>query len=129
MTKDALPYLKDGSAIVNTVSIVAYNGNEKLIDYSATKAAIVGFTPSLSLNVVDKGIRVNAVAPGPIWTPLIPSSFSAEYIGTTFGTKVPIKRAGQPYEFAPAYVYLASDDSSYVTGQVIDVNGGAMVSS
>ncbi|ASK61187.1 NAD(P)-dependent oxidoreductase [Virgibacillus phasianinus] len=129
MTKATLPYLEAGSSIVNTASIVAYEGNEKLIDYSSTKGAIVGFTRALSQNIVGKGIRVNAVAPGPIWTPLIPSSFSAEYIGTTWGTDVPMKRAGQPYELAPAYVYLASDDSSYVTGQVIHVNGGAMVSS
>ncbi|WP_404451312.1 SDR family oxidoreductase [Virgibacillus necropolis] len=129
MTKAAIPHLRTGSTIVNTTSIVAYEGNEKLIDYTGTKGAILGFTRSLSQNVVDQGIRVNAVAPGPIWTPLIPSSFSAEYIGTKFGLDVPMKRAGQPYELAPAYVYLASDDSSYVTGQVIHVNGGAMVSS
>lgn len=129
MSKAALPYLKTGSTIVNTASIVAYEANEKLIDYTATKGAIVGFTRALSQNLIDKGIRVNAVAPGPIWTPLIPSSFSAEYIATTFGTKVPMKRAGQPYELAPAYVYLASEDSSYVSGQVIHVNGGQMVSS
>lgn len=129
MTKAVLPHLDAGSSIINTTSIVAYEGNKKLIDYSATKGAIVGFTRALSQNVVDKGIRVNGVAPGPIWTPLIPASFSAEYIGTQWGTDVPMKRAGQPYELAPAYVYLASDDSSYVTGQVIHVNGGAMVSS
>ncbi len=128
MTKAALPYLGEGNTIINTASVVAYEGNEKLIDYSATKGAIVGFTRTLSQNIIGQGIRVNAVAPGPIWTPLIPSSFSAEYIATTFGTDVPMKRAGQPYELAPAYVYLASDDSSYVSGQVIHVNGGKMVS-
>jgi NAD(P)-dependent dehydrogenase (short-subunit alcohol dehydrogenase family) len=128
MTKAALPYMKKGSTIVNTASVVAYEGEKTLIDYTATKAAIVGFTRSLSQNLVRKGIRVNAVAPGPIWTPLIPSSFSADRV-STFGSDVPMKRAGQPYELAPAYVYLASDDSSYVTGQVIHVNGGIMVSS
>ncbi|MBP1948239.1 SDR family oxidoreductase [Virgibacillus litoralis] len=129
MTKASLPYLSEGNTIINTTSVVAYEGNEKLIDYSATKGAIVGFTRALSQNIIGQGIRVNAVAPGPIWTPLIPSSFSAEYIATTFGTDVPMKRAGQPYELAPAYVYLASEDSSYVSGQVIHVNGGKMVSS
>jgi len=129
MTKAALPYLESGDAIINTASIVAYEGNEKLIDYSATKGAIVGFTRALSQNIIHEGIRVNAVAPGPIWTPLIPASFSAEAIATTFGTDVPMKRAGQPFELAPAYVYLASGDSSYVSGQVIHVNGGQMVSS
>ncbi|MGP4108084.1 SDR family oxidoreductase [Virgibacillus sp. L01] len=129
MTKAALPYLGEGNTIINTASVVAYEGNEKLIDYSATKGAIVGFTRALSQNIIGQGIRVNAVAPGPIWTPLIPSSFSGEYIATKFGTDVPIKRAGQPYELAPAYVYLASEDSSYVSGQVIHVNGGKMVSS
>ncbi|WP_153464956.1 SDR family oxidoreductase [Sediminibacillus terrae] len=128
LTKAALPYLKKSSAIINTASVVAYEGNEKLIDYSATKGAIVGFTRSLSQNLAGIPIRVNAVAPGPIWTPLIPSSFSAEFV-TTFGQDVPFKRAGQPYELAPAYVYLASEDSSYVSGQVIHVNGGTMVSS
>lgn len=129
LVKAALPHLMEGSAIVNTASITAYEGEVQLIDYSSTKGAIVAFTRSLSQSIVDKGIRVNAVAPGPIWTPLIPASYSAEYIATKFGTDVPMKRAGQPYELAPAYVYLASDDSSYVTGQVIHVNGGAMVSS
>ncbi|NAP01391.1 SDR family oxidoreductase [Halomonas sp. MG34] len=129
LTKAALPFLESGSAIVNTSSITSYEGQEQLIDYSATKGAIVAFTRSLSQNVVGKGIRVNAVAPGPIWTPLIPASFSAEYIATKFGKDVPMKRAGQPFELAPAYVYLASDDSSYVTGQVIHVTGGAPVSS
>ncbi|SET39707.1 NAD(P)-dependent dehydrogenase, short-chain alcohol dehydrogenase family [Oceanobacillus limi] len=129
MTKAALPYLGEGDTIINTASIVAYEGNEKLIDYSATKGAIVGFTRALSQNLMEEGIRVNAVAPGPIWTPLIPASFSSDYISEKFGKDVPMKRAGQPYELAPAYVYLASEDSSYVSGQVIHVNGGKMVSS
>lgn len=129
LSKAALPYMHYGDTIINTTSITAYEGSEKLIDYSATKGAIVGLTRALSQNVVADGIRVNAVAPGPIWTPLIPASFSAEYIGEAWGMDVPMKRAGQPFELAPAYVYLASDDSSYVTGQVIHVNGGKMVSS
>lgn len=129
MAKAALPYMHKGSAMINTTSITAYEGETELIDYAATKGAIVAFTRSLSLSVVRKGIRVNAVAPGPIWTPLIPASFSAERIATSFGKDVPMKRAGHPFELAPAYVYLASDDASYVSGQVIHVNGGAMVSS
>ncbi len=128
MTRAVLPHLTKGDTIVNTASVVAYEGNKQLIDYTATKGAIIGFTRALSQNVVGDDIRVNAVAPGPIWTPLIPSSFSAEKVGT-FGLDVPMKRAGQPFELAPAYVYLASDDSRYVTGQVIHVNGGTMVSS
>ncbi|GJM77100.1 hypothetical protein HMSSN036_93160 [Paenibacillus macerans] len=99
---------------------------QTLIDYSATKGAVVSFTRSLALSLIDFGIRVNAVAPGPIWTPLIVSSFSAEEVAT-FGTDTPIRRAGQPYELAPAYVYLASGDSSYVTGETVHVNGGDMV--
>ncbi|BFH64450.1 MULTISPECIES: SDR family oxidoreductase [Paenibacillus] len=126
MTKMAMPYLKSGSAIVNTASITAYKGNPTLIDYSATKGAIVSFTRALSMNVVEKGIRVNAVAPGPIWTPLIPSSFDAQKV-SEFGSTQPMKRPGQPEELAPAFVYLASDDSSYVSGQVIHVNGGEIV--
>lgn len=129
LTKATLPYLDKGSTIINTASVTAYEGQEKLIDYSATNGAIVSFTRSLSLNLADKKIRVNAVAPGPIWTPLIPASFSAEYIGEKWGRDVPMKRPGHPYELAPAYVYLASSDSSYVSGQVIHVNGGTMVSS
>ncbi|WP_372632166.1 SDR family oxidoreductase [Cohnella sp.] len=125
MTKAALPHLCPGSAIVNTSSVTAYAGAPLLVDYSATKGAIVSFTRSLSLQLAGAGIRVNAVAPGPIWTPLIVSSYSAEYV-KTFGLETPMKRAGQPFELAPAYVYLASHDASFVTGQVLHVNGGVM---
>lgn len=128
LSQAALNYMKRGSTIINTASITAYEGEPKLIDYSATKGAVVAFTRSLSLSLVDKGIRVNGVAPGPIWTPLIVSSFSADYV-TTFGQDMPMKRAGQPVELAPTYVYLASNDSTYVTGQILHVNGGATVSS
>ena len=128
ITQEALKYMKRGSTIVNTTSVTAYQGKENLIDYSSTKGAVVTFTRSLSQSIVKKGIRVNAVAPGPIWTPLIVSSFSEEEVAR-FGSDVPMKRAGQPFELAPAYVYLASDDSSYVTGQVLHVNGGTMVDS
>ncbi|MDD1370688.1 SDR family oxidoreductase, partial [Bacillus sp. MHSD17] len=126
VTKAALSHLKQGDVIINTASIVAYEGNETLIDYSATKGAIVAFTRSLSQSLVQKGIRVNGVAPGPIWTPLIPSSFDEKKVAQ-FGSNVPMQRPGQPYELAPAYVYLASGDSSYVTGQMIHVNGGVIV--
>lgn len=128
MTKIARPYLKCGSTIINTTSVTAYNGNEQLIDYSSTKGAIVSFTRSMARSLVSEGIRVNAVAPGPIWTPLQPASWPAEYI-QTFGSNTPMKRAGQPVELAPTYVYLASDDSSYVTGQVLHVDGGMSMQS
>ncbi len=126
LTKAVLPHLKENSCIINTTSITAFDGKANLIDYSATKGAITVFTKSLSLSLAPKKIRVNAVAPGPIWTPLIPASFSEEEV-MTFGTDVPLKRAGQPFELAPAYLYLACDDSRYVTGQIIHVNGGTIV--
>lgn len=128
MTKLVLPYLKCGSSIINTTSITAYEGNEWLIDYSSTKGAIVSFTRAMARSLVSDGIRVNAVAPGPIWTPLQPASWPADYI-PTFGSDTPMKRAGQPYELAPTYVYLASEDSSYVTGQVLHVDGGQSMQS
>lgn len=128
MTKAALPYMAEGSSIINTASINAYIGRKDLIDYTATKGAIVSFTRALANNIVDQGIRVNAVAPGPIWTPLIPATFSPDMV-KTFGNNVPMKRAGQPYELAPVYVLLASSDGSYITGQTIHVNGGGFVAS
>ncbi|MFD3447212.1 SDR family oxidoreductase [Microbacteriaceae bacterium 4G12] len=126
VTKAALSHLKKGDTIINTASIVAYEGNEQLIDYAATKGAVVGFTRSLAKSLVTKGIRVNGVAPGPIWTPLIPASFASQKVAQ-FGTDVPMGRPGQPWELAPAYVYLASHDSNYVSGQMIHVNGGVIV--
>ncbi|NEQ25784.1 MAG: SDR family oxidoreductase [Microcoleus sp. SIO2G3] len=126
LTKAALKHLKEGSAIINTTSVTAYKGSPELLDYSSTKGAIVAFTRSLSQSLVEKGIRVNAVAPGPIWTPLIPSTFPEEKV-ETFGKQVPMQRAGQPEEVAPSYVFLASDDSSYFSGQVLHPNGGTVV--
>jgi NAD(P)-dependent dehydrogenase (short-subunit alcohol dehydrogenase family) len=122
----ALPHLKQGARIINTTSVTAYRGSSHLLDYSATKGAITAFTRSLSQQLAEKGIYVNAVAPGPIWTPLIPSTFPPGQV-QKFGENVPLGRPGQPDEVAPAYVYLASDDSSYMTGQVLHPNGGEIV--
>src|SRR5204863_6899754 len=126
LTKAALPHLKKKSTIINTTSVTAYRGSEHLIDYAATKRAIVAFTRSLAKNLAEKEIRVNGVAPGPIWTPLIPSTFSAEEV-EEFGTKVPLGRVGEPSEIAPCYVFLASEDSSYMTGQFLHPNGGEII--
>jgi NAD(P)-dependent dehydrogenase (short-subunit alcohol dehydrogenase family) len=128
ITKAVLPAMKEGGSIINTSSVTAYRGSGGLIDYSSTKGAIVSFTRSLSANLVEKGIRVNGVAPGPIWTPLIPSSFDAEKV-KTYGTDVPMKRAGQPVEVAGCYVFLASDAASYITGQFLHPNGGEIINS
>jgi NAD(P)-dependent dehydrogenase (short-subunit alcohol dehydrogenase family) len=126
LTKAALPHLGRGSAIVNTTSVTAYQGNPSLLDYSSTKGAIVAFTRSLSQQLVDKGIRVNAVAPGPIWTPLIPATMPEEKVAS-FGKDVPMGRPGQPEEVAPCFLFLASDDASYLAGQVLHPNGGNVV--
>jgi len=126
MTKAALPHLGKGASIINTTSVTAYKGSPQLLDYSATKGAITAFTRSLSMNLAERGIRVNGVAPGPIWTPLIPSTFDADEVAE-FGSNTPMKRPGQPDEVAPAYVYLASSDAAYISGQVIHVNGGTVV--
>jgi NAD(P)-dependent dehydrogenase (short-subunit alcohol dehydrogenase family) len=126
MTKAVMKHLKKGAVIVNTTSVTAYKGSPKLLDYSSTKGAEVAFTRSLSQALAEKGIRVNGVAPGPIWTPLIPSTFPEEDV-ETFGSDVPLGRAGQPEEVAPSYVFLASDDSSYMTGQILHPNGGSVV--
>jgi NAD(P)-dependent dehydrogenase (short-subunit alcohol dehydrogenase family) len=127
MTKAALPHLeKVKGTIINTSSVTAYRGSKNLLDYSSTKGAIVAFTRSLSHALADKGIRVNGVAPGPIWTPLIPSTFPSEKV-ETFGSDVPMKRAGDPSEVSPCYLFLASDDSSYMTGQFLHPNGGEII--
>jgi NAD(P)-dependent dehydrogenase (short-subunit alcohol dehydrogenase family) len=126
MTKAAMKHFGEGSCIINTSSVTAYKGSPQLLDYSATKGAEVAFTRSLSQALAEKNIRVNAVAPGPIWTPLIPSTFPGEKV-ETFGSDVPLKRAGQPEEVAPSFVFLASDDASYMTGQVLHPNGGTVV--
>lgn len=130
MVKAALPHLPQGGAIVNTTSVTAYQGSPNLLDYSATKGAITAFTRSLSENkeLIERNIRVNAVAPGPIWTPLNPASYGPDSEKVrTFGQETPMGRPGQPYELAPAYVFLACDDSSYISGQVIHANGGTVV--
>jgi NAD(P)-dependent dehydrogenase (short-subunit alcohol dehydrogenase family) len=126
LVKAALPHLKKGARIINTTSVTAYKGSPHLLDYSATKGAIVAFTRSLSLQLIEQGIHVNAVAPGPIWTPLIPSTFPPDKVGE-FGKNVPMKRPAQPDEVAPCYVFLASQDCSYMSGQVLHPNGGNVV--
>ncbi len=126
ITKSVLPHMKKGGVIINTSSVTAYRGSPHLIDYSATKGAIVSFTRSLSENLISKGIRVNGVAPGPIWTPLIPSSFNKSRVAK-HGSDVPMKRAGEPAEVAPCYLFLACEDSSYITGQFLHPNGGEVI--
>jgi NAD(P)-dependent dehydrogenase (short-subunit alcohol dehydrogenase family) len=123
MTQAALPHLKSGAAIVNTTSVTAYRGSPELLDYSSTKGAIVAFTRSLAKKLAEKGIRVNGVAPGPIWTPLIPSTFDAKHVAS-FGAQTPMKRPGQPNEVAPSFLFLACEDASYITGSVLHPNGG-----
>lgn len=126
LVKAALPHLKDGARIINTASVTAYHGSPHLLDYSATKGAIVSFTRSLSQQLIGKGIHVNAVAPGPVWTPLIPASFSDEEVAH-FGKNVPIERPGQPFEIAHAFLFLASEGATYMSGQVLHPNGGSIV--
>ena len=126
LVKAALKHLQAGSTIINITSVTAYKGSPQLLDYSATKGAIVAFTRSLSQSLVEKNIRVNGVAPVPIWTPLIVSTFPPDKVAS-FGADVPMKRAGQPEELAPSYVFLASDDLSYMTGQILHINGGEVI--
>lgn len=126
ITQAAMKHLHNGDSIINTTSITAYRGSEHLIDYASTKGAITAFTRSLSKSLAEKGIRANAIAPGPIWTPLIPATFRGEHL-KNFGKDVPMGRPGQPSELGPAYVFLASQDSSYMTGQVLHINGGEII--
>jgi NAD(P)-dependent dehydrogenase (short-subunit alcohol dehydrogenase family) len=126
LTKAALPHMAEGASIINSTSVTAYKGSPALVDYAATKGAIVAFTRSLALQLVQRGIRVNAVAPGPIWTPLIPASYPPAKTAH-HGESVPMQRAGQPDEVAPSYIFLASEDASYMTGQVLHPNGGSVV--
>ncbi|XP_077240664.1 NAD(P)-binding Rossmann-fold superfamily protein [Tasmannia lanceolata] len=126
MVRHSLKHMGEGSTIINTTSVNAYKGNPQLLDYTSSKGAVVAFIRALALHVVDKGIRVNGVAPGPVWTPLIPASFPEDKVAN-FGSQVPMKRAAQPYEIAPSYVFLASKESSYYTGQVLHPNGGVIV--
>jgi NAD(P)-dependent dehydrogenase (short-subunit alcohol dehydrogenase family) len=126
MTKAAMKHLNKGSSIINTTSVTAYRGSAHLLDYASTKGAIVAFTRSLAHAVLEKGIRVNGVAPGPVWTPLIPASFEADKVAT-FGSDAPMGRAAEPEEIAPSFVFLASDDGSYFTGQILHPNGGEIV--
>ena len=128
VTQAALPFMKEGGSIINSSSVTAYRGSPTLIDYASTKGAIVAFTRSLATNLAEKKIRVNGVAPGPIWTPLIPSSFDGKRVAQ-HGSDVPLKRAGEPAEVAPSYLFLACDDSSYMTGQVLHPDGGDTTSS
>jgi NAD(P)-dependent dehydrogenase (short-subunit alcohol dehydrogenase family) len=126
LSKYAVPFLNEGSSIINTTSVNAYKGNESLMDYSSTKGAIVSFTRSLSQSLVKKGIRVNAVAPGPVWTPLIPATVNIEKV-SNFGKDVPMERPAQPAEIAPCYVFLASKEAAFITGQVLHPNGGSII--
>jgi NAD(P)-dependent dehydrogenase (short-subunit alcohol dehydrogenase family) len=126
MTKYTVPHLQEGSVIINSASVTAYKGNQTLMDYSSTKGAIISFTRSLSQSLASKGIRVNAVAPGPVWTPLIPASFKDEKV-SKFGQDIPLGRPAQPVEIAPCYVFLASREAAFITGQVLHPNGGSII--